>query len=412
MVVGAYGVQPVRVALDALNFLAAAIETGFGPFLTVFLTRGGWRQTDIGLVLSIGTIAALAGQVPGGALVDAIHRKRIAVATGLALTGLAALMLAVWPSFPPVAVAQVLHAGAATMITPGIAALTLRVAGHAGFSGQLGSNTRWASLGSAGAAGLFGAVASALSERAVFLSAAALTVPALVTLLKIAPRGRADGEPDHPALLHPAERKRRHFRPWRTFTHLHLHSFAICMAMFSLSNAAMLPFALNALAARGRGTGLIVSAALIVSQLVAALISPWFGRIAQSRGRRPLLLVGFAALPIRGAVLALLPGAATLIGIEILDGVSAAVIGIMLPLIAADLTRRTGFLNLAIGSFGLASGLGATVSTFAAGWVADHAGTRAALLGLAAVGAVSVALVAMIMPETRPTRRSGAVAPD
>jgi MFS family permease len=295
----------------------------------------------------------------------------------------------------------VLHTAAATVLTPGIAALTLRVSGHAGFGGQLGSNTRWASLGSAGAAALFGVVASSLSERAVFLVAAALMVPALLALTRIEPATEA-AEPDHPALLHPSERRRRKHRFWRIYLHLHLHCFALCMVLFGLANAAMLPFALNALAERGRGAGLIVSAALIVSQLVAALISPRFGRLAQSWGRRPLLLIGFGMLPVRGVLLALFPDAPMLIATEVLDGVSAAVIGIMLPLLAADLTRHTGFLNLAIGSFGLAAGLGATVSTVVAGWLVDQAGVTATLFALAAAGAAGFALVWAIIPETRP----------
>ena len=69
-----------------------------------------------------------------------------------------------------------------------------------------------------------------------------------------------------------------------------------------------------------------------------------------------------------------------------LDGVSATVFGLIMPLIAADLTRRTGYLNLAIGALGLAAGLGATASTTAAGWVADLFGPPAAFLGLALIG--------------------------
>ena len=47
-------------------------------------------------------------------------------------------------------------------------------------------------------------------------------------------------------------------------------------------------------------SGFIVSAAIIVPQIVVALFSPWVGRLAQSLGRQPVLLVGFAALPLRG----------------------------------------------------------------------------------------------------------------
>src|SRR6202044_805101 len=116
-----------------------------------------------------------------------------------------------------------------------------------------------------------------------------------------------------------------------------------------------------------------------------ASIAPWVGRLTQRIGRRPVLIVGFAAVPIRGLLFAMLPGALPLGLSQALDGVSAAVFGLMLPLIAADLTTRTGYLNFAIGWFGLASGLGATLSTFLAGWIGETFGTQVMFLFLAGV---------------------------
>ena len=87
---------------------------------------------------------------------------------------------------------------------------------------------------------------------------------------------------------------------------------------------------------------------------------------------------------------------------------SATILGLAMPLIAADLTQRTGYLNLAIGSLGLAGGLGATASTTIAGWIADTLGAPAAFFGLALVGLVALAMVWRLMPETRPACRSPA----
>jgi MFS family permease len=77
---------------------------------------------------------------------------------------------------------------------------------------------------------------------------------------------------------------------------------------------------------------------------------------------------------------------------------------LMIPLIAADVTRRTGFLNLAISSLNLAIGLGAMLSTTIAGWVADTLGAPVAFLGLAIVGFISVAVLWTLMPETKPAQ--------
>jgi MFS family permease len=243
------------------------------------------------------------------------------------------------------------------------------------------------------------------SERAVFIMTAALVLPALAALYSIRADDEADAE-EHPALLHPRERRLRAIRPWHIFREPALHVFAGCAVLFHLANAAMLPLALNELAKRTPHTGLVVSAAIIVPQMIVAAVSPWAGSMAQTLGRRPVLLFGFAALPVRGLLFAVLvwsgPAGLPLVLIQVLDGVSAAVFGLSLPLIAADATRRTGYLNLAIGSFGLAAGVGATASTTLAGVVTDAFGAPIAFLGLAAAGAAAWLAILLAMPETRP----------
>jgi len=394
-----------RIGLNALNFFIAAVQAGFGPFVAVWLTQQGWSQTNVGLALSIGSGAALIGQLPGGWLVDAVHRKRPVMTVALAAIAGAALLLAFLPMRGPVAVAEAMDALAACVVTPSIAAITLRLCGHAAYSQRLGMNARFASLGAAGSAALLGLCAWYLSERAVFIMTAALVLPALAALYSIHADDEAADEA-HPALLHPRERRHRKIRSWQIFREPALHVFAVCTVLFFLANAAMLPLVLNELAKRTPATGLVVSAAVIVPQMIVAAFSPWAGKMAQTHGRRPVMLVGFAALPIRGLLFAVLlwagPAGLPLVAIQMLDAVSGTVFGLMLPLIAADTTQRTGYLNLAIGSLGLAVGVGATASTSVAGVVADAFGAPMALLGLAAVGAVAWLTILLAMPETRP----------
>ena len=61
-----------------------------------------------------------------------------------------------------------------------------------------------------------------------------------------------------------------------------------------------------------------------------------------------------------------------LVAVQALDGVSAAAMGALLPLLAADLTRGTNRFNLCMGVLGLATGVGATLSTVVAGAIADR----------------------------------------
>lgn len=181
--------------------------------------------------------------------------------------------------------------------------------------------------------------------------------------------------------------------------------FAACVVLFHLSNAAMLNLAAGEVTAHmGDNVQLVIAACIIVPQFIVAALSPWVGRQAQKWGRRPVLILGFCALPVRALLFAGVSSPYLLVPVQMLDGISAAVFGVMLPLIAADVAGGRGHYNLTIGFFGLAAGVGATLSTAAAGFAADRFGTAMSFFGLAAAGAIAVALVWLAMPETRGRR--------
>jgi MFS family permease len=403
--------QSAAWGLDSLNLFTAALQTGFGPFISVWLTQQGWSQTSIGAMLSAGAAAALIGQIPGGAAVDAVHGKRGMAALALVLTAASALLFALSRSLVLVYASQIVHALAACLLGPAIAAITLGLCGHRAYSARLGINARYASIGAAGGAALLGAIASAVPGRAVFLATAALALPALAALLLIRPHHRISPDAaDHPAVLHPRQRHAQKRRSWHILSEPALHVFGACAVLFQLGNAAMLPLALNEMSHRGLAPGYLISAAIIVPQFVVAALSPWAGRQAQKRGRRAVLLAGFIAPPLRGlliaAMFALGPHPVALVALQLLDGVSGTVFGLMVPLIAADVTRRSGFLNLAMGAIGFGSGLGAVISTTLGGILADRFGVVPAFLGLSAGGIAGWVLLFALMPETRPPQHA------
>ena len=384
-----------RRGLDLLNFFLADVQTGFGPFIAVYLTAHKWTQGRIGLALSLGTVVALLAQVPAGVLVDAAHNKRWIVGIGLIGVMTAALLLALWPAELPVLVAQTLHALASCVITPAIAAISLHLVGHADLGERLGRNARFGSIGNGMAAAVMGASGLYFSSRAVFWLTAGLCVPALVALAMIGrgtyARRQTTAPPFDFAGLMKLFRDRR------------LLIFAACVMLFHLSNAAMLPLAGAAVTMRaGSLANLIIGACIVVPQAVVALASPWVGRHAADYGRRPMLLLGWFALPVRGILLAVLPGPYLLVAGQAFSGISAAVFGVMLPLIAADLTRGTSHFNLCLGVLGLAVASGAALSTGYAGWVADLAGMPAAFVSLAIAGLAGTLLVWAAMPDTTP----------
>ena len=141
---------------------------------------------------------------------------------------------------------------------------------------------------------------------------------------------------------------------------------------------------------------------MIVPQLIVALSAPWVGRQAVVWGRRPLLAAAFAALALRCALLAFVTDPYVVIAVQALDGVSAAVLGVMFPLMVADITRKSGGFSLGLGIVGSAVGIGAALSTTLGGYLVDHIGHVATFLALGGVAALGLLLVSFVMPETRP----------
>ena len=133
--------------LDWFVFFVADVQTGFGPFVAVYLTAEKWTQVDIGLVLTAAGLVGLVGQIPGGALLDAARSERFVAAIAVALISVAALAYALWPIFPVVLAAACLHAAASCVLGPAIAAISLGLVGPSAIGERLGRNARFASLG-------------------------------------------------------------------------------------------------------------------------------------------------------------------------------------------------------------------------------------------------------------------------
>jgi predicted MFS family arabinose efflux permease len=178
--------------------------------------------------------------------------------------------------------------------------------------------------------------------------------------------------------------------------------FAATVLLLQLANAAMLPLMAGVVTARSSASApALIAASIIVPQAMVALISPSVGRKAQSWGRRPLLMLAFAALALRGSLFSMTSDPSMLVVIQALDGITAAVFGVMVPLIVADITYGSGHFNLAQGIVGTATGIGASLSPALAGYASDHFGHDVAFMGLAAVAMVGLAVIWTAMPETK-----------
>jgi MFS family permease len=391
--------------LDGVNFFLAAALAGFGPYVAVYLADQKWTQDKIGFVLSASALAGLLSQVPGGELLDTTRSKRAIVALGVLMVALSAVIIEFRPTFPLVLIGLTLQGMTGGILGPAIAAISLGLVGHSALPEQLGRNQRFAATGSLATAGLMGLIGYAFSYQAIFLLVVVLTLPLFVALARIHATdihfGRSCGVPHHHTLDLPTRAGRASL--WKSPG---LLVFALCLFLFQLGNASMLPLAGESLIYQGESrSSLIVSALIVLPQILVAAIAPWVGRQANNWGRRPLLLIGLGALPIRALLFALIPEPQALLAFQLLDGVSGAVIGVLTALVVADLTNGTGRFNLAQGLVGTASGVGASLSTALFGVIAVSFGRTVVFLSIAAAALVAVLVFWFLMPETRPVTK-------
>ncbi len=388
--------------LDWLNFLLADVQTGVGPFLAIYLAGYKWNEERVGLALTVGGIAGILTQTPAGALVDFLRSKRALVGVGVAALAAGALLIALFPSFWPVMGAQVLIGGTSSVFIPAICAMSLGIVGHAAFDARQGRNQTFNSAGNVTAAVLMGLLGYLVSNRSIFFFVVALAVPTILILLLIRPaeidyqvaRGANDGEKGGKAES-----------VWALFRDRPLVIFLVCAVMFHFANAAMLPL-LGELLAKGQGRSsmLFMSACVVTTQFVITLLASWSGRKAGTWGRKPLLLIAFGVLPVRGVLYTLTSNTELLVAIQVLDGIGAGIFGVVSVLVIADLTRGTGRFNLTLGAITTAVGIGASLSQVIAGGIVHRVGSHAGFLFLAAVASAAFGILYFFMPETRNIR--------
>jgi MFS family permease len=360
--------------------------------------------------MSIAAIAGIVAQTPAGALVDATKSKRTVMAGAAMLVTAASLLLPLFPSFWPVAISQGIAHAAGVIFPPAIAAISLGVVGHRTFTARIGRNETFNHAGNAAAAASAGGLAFLFGPTVVFYLLAVSSLASLVSVLAI-PENAIDH--DLARGLHDAERGTRQERDQPTGLSILLTSrplliFAVCVTLFHLSNAAMLPLVGQKLALQDRNLGTsLMSACIVAAQIVMVPMAMLVGAKADRWGHKRFFLAALLILPVRGALYTFSDNAAWLVGVQLLDGIGAGIFGAIFPVIVAELMRNTGRFNVALGAVITAQSIGAALSTALAGLVVIKASYSAAFLTLGAVAAIGAAVCALALPETREISTQG-----
>ena len=393
--------QQSLFALDSTNFLLADVQGGIAPFLSIYLLASlSWSPGMIGVAVSAAGIATLLVQTPAGALIDQITWKRHLMALAMLFIAGGSVATVLTQDFLPIVTAQVVIGAAGAFLTPMIAALTLGMVGYDRLSGRQGRNQVFNHAGNLTAAVSAGLMGYYVAREGIFYLAAVMALFAIVAIYAMRERDidhrlargseeSSDEEEGASGQLGALLRDRR------------ILLYAASVVLFHFANAAMLPLVGQYMAVGvDHGASLYMSACIIVAQLVMMPMAAFAGSFSSRWGRKPVFLIALLVLPVRGLLFAFGSNPYYLVSVQVLDGVSAGIFGVINILIIADLTRGTGRYNVTQGIVATAISAGAALSNGIAGFVVDAVGYSGGFVFLAVVALAALALFYFGVPET------------
>jgi predicted MFS family arabinose efflux permease len=375
--------------LLGLNFFMADMQSGIGPFVGVFLQTQGWTSGLIGTALTLGNVAGMLITTPIGGMIDVTNHKRAwVIVPGIAVVAASAIIL-FSQTFWAVAASQIATSIAGAAIVPAVTGITLGIVKQRGFNRQNGRNQAFNHAGNMVGAAASGYLGWHYGYAAVFILAAVFGVITIACVLMI-PAGSID---KHAARGKEDDPESQAHGLTVLVKHKPLLVLAVALAAFHLGNAAIVPLYGLAAVADGSANGpSFVATTIVVTQAVMVLTSIIGMRAAEKRNYWPVLLVSFAALPVRGVLAFFLSGWWGVLPVQILDGIGAGLQSVAVPGMVVRSLSGTGRINLGQGAVITVQGVGASLSPALGGWIAQWVGYQPTFLFLGALGLIAVAL--------------------
>ena len=390
---------PREVAV--LSAVAFCVALGFGilaPAIPVFAKSFGVTATQASAVISVFAFMRLIGAVPAGWLVDRIGERSVLI-TGLTIVAVSSALAGFSTTFGQLLGFRGIGGLGSAMFTVSAMVLLLRSVGPEQRGRAAGAFQGGFLLGGVAGPAVGGLVTGISIRLPFFVYAATLGAAVVVVVTMMAHTHLREKDPTAPVLTDPEEAK-----GWRQLVQaLRDRAYVTALAVnlgngftsFGLRSAIVPLFVVYSLGLKPSWTGYGLLAAAVVQ---AVLLLP-AGRMADTRGRKPALIIGtgatalgFVALALTGAIPAFLGAMAVLgVGAAFLSSAPAAVVG--------DITggRRSGPI---VATFQMMSDVGAVSGPIIAGLIVDSTGSYEAGF-LVGAGVIAVAFVlATLMPET------------
>ncbi len=387
-------------ALDALNFFNAGIQTGLGPFIAIYYASARhWNPGQVGVLLAIQSLSGVAIQSVVGDRVDNSENKRSISAGAAAVVTLGCLGIVLVPSYFWECVVQFCIGVAVTVFPAATSGFALGLVEKDKLSERVGRNETFTHGGNVVYAAIAAVVGQLVALAGVFFAAAVFAAGMIGSSLAI--RG---GDIDNEAARageQGAEGGREH-AGWREILKDHrILIFTAIVVLFNVSNSATLPL-VGQLLGHGKKSASIwqVAACVIVAESMMVVVAAVIGKRADEWGRKPIFLCAFGVLALRNMLTVASHSQWYLISLQSLDGIAAAIYGVLLTLVVADLAKGTGRFNFLQGGVQSAMGFGAFLSNLGFGWVAKSLGFNASFVGLGVAALAGGALYLFFMPET------------
>ena len=374
-------------ALCLASFFIADVRDGLGPFLGIFLTERHWTPDNIGILMTAGGLAGLLATLPAGFITDTSRNKRAVLALLCLLITLSTLLLWFSQQSSVVAISQIITGICAAFVGPLIAGITLGLTGQNGFSAQMGRNEAFNHGGNFVTALMAGGIAWYWGVGGIFLLMTCTTLLTLCALLAI-----RNGDIDNNAA-----------RGLSSSGSVPVPGFAVLMKnrglfvtgltllLFHLANAALLPMRVAA-APASINPGLYAAGTVIISQAVMIPVAIWSARRIEHYGYWRLIMLALLVMPVRAAMAASTDAPFMMIPVQILDGLAAGILGVVVPSFIVVLLRGSGHVNAGQSVVMLMQGVGAAMSPALTGTIAGHYSFATAFSVLSAIALMGVLL--------------------
>jgi len=439
---------PPKLAFLLVAFCLGQLGDGLNIFQGIYLVGVGWHESSVGTALSLMGLTSLIIQPFAGDYVDktTIDRRLFLVTASIATAISASTILLVQPGnlssdHVMMYTSKVIEGLASSFIGPCLAALTLATFGPDYFDEAMASNILWGHVGSVMSAVLAGAVAFVwyphiqycfyvIGGSALIAIIFVQSLPQGDPLMGRGFRGKAsvaaDGniEENNADKLDADETSKLTQTPSNesdddeapvAAAYIDVlcdkKTFILCFTgfFFHFGNANVL-LVLGEMMGKSKDgddndrMAIPYTAGGIVIAQVVMTITTWIGKYLTSEkhvGRKPLFMAGLVSLPIRCALIILWrnAGAHWLLSTQVLDGIGGGMMGLIQPIIIADITFGTGRFNVVMGLTASVWGIGATLSNFLGQMVVQHFG-HVASLSMSLILSFAPIFLFSAMPET------------